>query len=346
MAFSRGKKPADPSFDDLVTGHLKPKQYEPVYALVGEESYRIEQVVSKMRQDILGDQVAGMNYQVFSGEKAPITGVMQQLLSFPMMGGRQLIWLKDAELCLVDAEAEAALERYLENPVASTVFVLSAARLDGRKRWVRLCRERGYLFTIGAPRGSELVGWVNKKARSVGLSISRPALDVLIDLVGEDLQALNAEIDKLALWVEDNPDAVSERLINECVVEQRLGEKFELLNALNADDAKPALRVYLQQTAWGRGAHDLAPLLMWRLRKLALVAALDREGWSSAEVADATAMGPWLLNKHIRPLIASMGAERVTRSLRWARACDASLKRSSRPPNLVFEQTILHICGP
>jgi DNA polymerase-3 subunit delta len=332
------------TFQDLVRLDLRTKRYRPVYLLVGEDSYRIEKVVAHLREEMLGPGGAAFNFHLFQGDQAGLDAVLQQALSFPMLGGRQLIWLREADRCVGEPATEKALLRYLADPPEATVLVMSAAKVDGRRRWARACREAGFLFDFSPPSGRDLLQWVRKTAQKAGVPLNGELADMLVELVGDDLHALAAEIEKLALLAEESGGRLDEAQLEELIAQQRLGDVFELSNALRPGDAVPGLRVWRRQTAWGRGPHDLAPLLMSRLRKMALVASLAEEGIDPREIPSLLGMHPYAC----RQLLAAarqLGPAGLQRALVSCATCDARLKGSSLPAEIVMERTILDLCG-
>ncbi|MBK7188296.1 MAG: hypothetical protein IPH86_06335 [bacterium] len=132
--------------EDLKTG-----KFRPVYLLAGEDVLRVEGVVEKIRKDALGESGAAFNYHVFRGDQTPIARVIQQALALPMLGKLQVIWLKQAEQCVGDADGAAAVEKYLARPVPETILIMSSDKADKRKRWVKLCQSEGWYFDFRRP---------------------------------------------------------------------------------------------------------------------------------------------------------------------------------------------------
>ena len=203
MGYSRGQKKSPlPGFQDLVEQDLKTGNFRPVYLLAGEDMLRIEGVVEKIRKDALGEQGSAFNFHVFQGDQTPVERILQQALSLPMFSGRQVIWVKQVDQCLGAQESQVHLEKYLAKPVPETILLLTADKVDKRKRWVKACQENQFLFDFTPPSGEALVQWVLKAARRQELPLDVEQARVLCELVGNDLLSLKSEIDKLSLLVE------------------------------------------------------------------------------------------------------------------------------------------------
>jgi DNA polymerase-3 subunit delta len=338
----RGEQ-SDPGFQDLVRDDLKTGKFRPVYLLAGEDMLRVEGVVEKIRKDALGESGAIFNYHILRGDQAPISRVIQQALALPMLGNRQVIWLKQADHCVGDADSQAALEKYLARPVPETILIMSADKADKRKRWVKLCQSEGWYFDFSPPTGDALMQWIQKAAQKESLPLTADQARLLVELVGNDLMSLKSEIDKLALMVEDRGRALSAEELNEIIMDQAALEGYEITAALEPGRAGEVLRTWFRLAEWGRSAHEIAPLLLSRVRKGALLAACRDEGMRDNEIASLSAQNPYSF-RFLEPMVRGMGLEGLSRGLDVALDADRRLKGSPMKPDLVVESTILELC--
>jgi DNA polymerase-3 subunit delta len=324
--------------EDLKTG-----KFRPVYLLAGEDILRVEGVVEKIRKDALGESGAAFNYHVFRGDQTPIARVIQQALALPMLGKLQVIWLKHAEQCVGDADGAAAVEKYLARPVPETILIMSSDKADKRKRWVKLCQSEGWYFDFSPPTGDALMQWVLKAAQKESLPLAPDQARLLVELVGGDLMSLKSEIDKLALMCEDRGRALSAEELGEIIMDQAALEGYEITAALEPGRAAEVLRTWFRLAEWGRSAHELAPLLLARIRKGALLAACRDEGLRDGEIASLSAQNPYSF-RFLEPMVRGMGLEGLSRGLEIALDADRRLKGSPLKPELVVEKTILELC--
>ncbi len=108
------------SAEKIIT-EWKKGHFKPIYWLEGEESYFIDQVVNYAEHKILPESEAGFNLTVFYGKDADWTAVVNACRRYPMFAERQVVILKEAQQ-MRDIDK---LEPYIENPLTSTVFVVS-----------------------------------------------------------------------------------------------------------------------------------------------------------------------------------------------------------------------------
>lgn len=341
MGYRRSQ--SGPGFQELVSQDLKNKKYRPVYVLAGDDTHRMEGVIARIRQDALGASGSDFNYHVLQGDQVEVGRILQLALSLPMLGNVQVIWVKNADSCLGDQASQAAMERYLEKPVGETILILTASKVDKRKKWVKACQKAGYLFDFTPPTGDALVQWVLKAAGRENLPLTREQAQLLCDLVGNDLLSLKGEIAKLALLAEDKGGNIDSEELGRVIMDQAALEGYEITNSLGPGRAGQVLQTWFRLSEWGKTAYEIAPLLVSRVRKGQILAAGRRQGLSDKEIAALSGQNPYSL-RYLEPMARAMGADGLARNLRSALACERRLKGSPLQPNIIIEKLILDLC--
>ncbi|MEO7924898.1 MAG: DNA polymerase III subunit delta [Chitinophagaceae bacterium] len=225
---------------DNIISDWKKKIFKPVYWLEGEEEYFIDKVLRYAEDHILNENEASFNLSVFYGKDANWADVVNACRRYPMFAERQVVLLKEAQQ-MRDVEK---LESYFENPLGSTVFVVSykEKKLDARKKFAKLVKEKGVLVTTKKMYEKELPGWTQQLLQSKGLTITPKGLALLVDHIGNDLTRIENEIDKLSVNLGKRTS------ITEDDIEQYIGVSkdynvFELQAALGAKDLVRSIRI-------------------------------------------------------------------------------------------------------
>lgn len=225
---------------EKIISDWKKKQFKPVYWLEGEEEYFIDKVIEFAEQHILDESEASFNLTVFYGKDANWADVLNACRRYPMFSERQVVLLKEAQQ-MKDVEK---LEPYIENPLASTVFVVSykEKKLDARKKFAKLVKEKGVLVTTKKIYDKDVPGWAQELIHSRGLTITPKGLALLADHIGNDLSRIENEISKLSVNLGKRTS------ITEDDIEQYIGVSkdynvFELQSALAAKDLPRAIRI-------------------------------------------------------------------------------------------------------
>jgi DNA polymerase-3 subunit delta len=90
-------------------------------------------------------------------------------------------------------------------------------------------------------RDQEIPQWMKQRLKVRGIDISDKAVEYIINLVGNDLGLLSAEIEKISVFGQKRVDADD---ITDIVAGGRQYGIFDLVNALKAQDADRVFRIY------------------------------------------------------------------------------------------------------
>jgi len=225
---------------NTIISDWKKGTYKPIYWLEGEEEYFIDKVIKYAESNILTESETGFNLSVFYGKDADWAAVVNACRRYPMFAEKQVVLLKEAQQ-MRDIEK---LEAYIENPLASTIFVVSykEKKVDGRTRLAKLLKEKGVVLTTKKLYDNQLPEWTEELVQSKELNISQKALMLLVDHIGNDLSRIENEIDKIAI------NLGKRKGITETDVEQYVGVSkdfnvFELQAALATKNLSKAIQI-------------------------------------------------------------------------------------------------------
>ena len=225
---------------NTIISDWKKGSYKPLYWLEGEEEYFIDKVMKYAENSILNESETAFNLSVFYGKDADWAAVINACRRYPMFSEKQVVLLKEAQQ-MRDIDK---LEAYIENPLTSTIFVVSykEKKVDGRTRLAKLLKEKGVVLTTKKLYDNQLPEWTEELVESKELTISQKALMLLVDHIGNDLSRIENEIDKIAI------NLGQRKGITETDVEQYVGVSkdynvFELQAALATKNLSKAIRI-------------------------------------------------------------------------------------------------------
>ncbi len=175
----------------------KNKEFKSIYWFEGDEDYFIDEVMEYAEKNILSASEAEFNQTVFYGKDANWADIVNTCRRYPMFAERQVVLLKEAQQ-MKDIEK---LEAYVENPLPSTILVVSykGKTLDGRQKFSKLIKKKSEVFLSKKMYDNQLPGWINSYVQTKGLTIKPKALALLVDHIGNDLSRIVNEIEKLSL---------------------------------------------------------------------------------------------------------------------------------------------------
>jgi len=216
------------------------KNFKSIYWLDGEEDYYIDMVMDHAEHHILDDAEAGFNLTVFYGKDAEWPAVINACKRYPMFAERQVVLLKEAQH-MRDLEW---LESYVEHPLSSTIFVIGykGKTLDKRTKLYKSLKQKAEVFTSEKLRDYKLPEWIAEYVQSKGYKINSKAVSLLDEHIGNDLNRIANEIEKLALNLKGKKE------ITEDDIERYIGiskeyNVFELQSAIAKKDLAKAMTI-------------------------------------------------------------------------------------------------------
>ena len=243
-----------------------------------------------------------------------------------------------------DAEAVAS---YLASPAPATVLGLVAEELKSSSALWKACAKAGQVLAFDVPKG-KLQGWVADQLRQRGVRAEPDAVAALIALVGDDLQRLKMEVDKIATWAGGEP--VGEREVEALVASSVEVPIYELTEAWSVRDTARVLALseaYFERERQRRdGAARLAGALAGHLGRLRALKSLAAEGVPPKEAAERLKLHPFRTQKLYGQAEGFSQEELDDAVLRLA-ALDGALKGQSKlNPDLEVQRTLVELSRP
>ncbi len=225
---------------EKILSDWKQKKFKPVYWLEGEEPYFIDQLINYAEHNILSETEAGFNLTVFYGRDSDWANIINACMRYPMFAERQVILLKEAQQ-MKDIDK---LGNYIENPLHSTVFIVSYKdkKIDARTKFAKTLKQKGEVFTTKKIYENQLPEWTSGMVNQLGLSISQKALMLLVDHIGNDLSRLQNEVEKLLVNLNKRKNITEEDIENYIGISKEFNV-FELQVAIAKKDVTKAIRI-------------------------------------------------------------------------------------------------------
>ena len=224
---------------EKIIGAWKKGLYKPVYWLEGDEPYYIDKLVNFAEKHILTESEASFNLTVFYGKDAQWPDVVNACMRYPMFGEKQVVILKEAQ----QMKGIDKLESYIARPLKSTLFIVSYkdGKVDGRSKFSKLLKEKAELLTTKKMYDNQLPEWAADMVRSKGYAITPKAVALIVDHIGNDLNRMENEIDKIMVNLGVGT-TITEDDIEKYVGISKEYNVFELQNALARKDLAKAIR--------------------------------------------------------------------------------------------------------
>ncbi|GAB5409160.1 MAG: DNA polymerase III subunit delta [Balneolaceae bacterium] len=287
---------------EISSGNLKP-----VYYLFGEEEFYLDQLLEKF-SSILPPNEKDFNFDLLYGQDVNPAKVLGIARSFPMMAERRVLIVRNFLQTGKGAAGEGDMNdfiTYFENPNPSCLVVF---------------------FDTGKPAGNTKLGKAISKSPNVGFHQFEPMPDYLVpewviswvqshhkkqidpgaaqllsQFVGNNLQLLSTEIDKVCTFV-DTSNSVSEADVKKIIGSYREYTAIELKEAVIRRDLEKAL--FISEQMLQHSKTDTGELIrlvgffysvfvnIWQIRRLA-----DKGNAKQQVQAELGINNAWYFNK-------------------------------------------------
>lgn len=320
----------------------------PIYVYWGEDDFDRDRAVKELRDRTLDEAWGSFNADKIPPDspEAAIQG-LNQAMTPPFGGGGRFVWLAETPIlqqCSADLLQE--LERTLPQiPDSSVLLLTTRKKPDNRLKSTKLLKkfaEFREFATIPPWKTDLLVRRVREVARSLKVSLSPDATELLAEAVGNDTRQLFGELEKLKLFVgEDTVDAAAvERLVTattqnslqlaDAILHGRTAEALGLIDDLIAQNQVP---IVISATLTGKFRTWLWVKLMVELR--------ERD---EKAIASAAEVGNPKRIYFLRKEVSHIPLNRLQQTLPVLLALESQLKRGG-DDIASLQMKVIELCG-
>jgi DNA polymerase-3 subunit delta len=280
---------------------LKAGKYAPVYFLQGEEPFFIDQISDYIEANALQPHDRGFNQLVVYGKDVSMMDILNNARRFPMMSDRQVVIVKEAQniLNLGRDEIDNQLINYLKNPLPSTILVFAHKykSLDGRKQLSKELDKAAVFVKSEKIKDHLLPGWIEAYVKAKGHSIDNPTAVFLAEAIGNNLEVISNEVDKIIINF-SNPSAITKELIQKYVGINKEYNNFELTKAIGVRDALKVNKIieYFSQNPKNHPIIPIVALIFSYFQKIALLH--QNKSASETELARILGVNPYFIKEY------------------------------------------------
>lgn len=334
MAVTKSRRSEFLSYDDFHAS-VGEEIFAPVYLFIGKEDFLIEQCVELIVKALVPQETRGFNLDVVYGSKAEAKGVIAHASSFPMMGDRRVVVVKEFEKLVVGESAEEIVNNYVQHPLNSTCLVLVSAEPDFRKRPFLELKKVATIVSCDLLYDNEIPAWVSKRVREKGKTASIDACRLLQAYVGNSLRPLDNELDKLLIYTGDREELTTDDIA--AVVGASKGfTVFDLQNCIGRKDMKEALTVLARMLEAGESPQMIIVMLTRFFTTFLRISELRQHRVPESQYSAELRMSPYFLKQYL-VYHANFSSQHIEIAFRRLLAADTELKSSSADPHLVMD---------
>ena len=316
------------SHKDIIN-HIKNNQTRSFYFLHGEEPYYLEFIEKEFVDKLLNESEKEFDFEVFYGKDCELNTVLNSAKQFPLIGSKRLVILKEAQH--IKKWDELAL--YLENPVKSTVLLI--VYKDGKLHQATVNKlakiyPEGVFYLSKKLYDNQIPAWIEDISKEYNCKIEPTAAVLFADYLGNDLNKIANELNKLCINLKPGSLITSE------VIEKNIGiskeySVFEFTSAVARREIDKANKIAFY---FGNNSknHPLAFTLiqLYKLFSNLLVLHLHKGDKSSRGIAAVLKLNPFF-TKDYEIAIGIYNQKKVAKNIHLLAEYDLKYKGVNNP---------------
>ena len=262
------------------------------------------------------------------------------------VGDGRLVVVEDAEKWKAADVKEVAA--YLGAPAPATVLALVATDLKSDAALIKAVAKLGEVLAYDVTK-RKLPEWVAEQFSRLGTKADADACRALVDVVGDDLEELSSEIEKLATYAAGEP--VTTRVVEDLAAGNAETSIFALTDSWGRRDVAGVLKAaerIMDRSARPRSGELMRIIasLVNHVGRVRRCQGLAEQGARARDVAGQLKMHPFVAEKAFAQA-ANFSAEELADAVVRLAALDAAAKGGSRlPADLELERTLIAITRP
>ncbi len=271
-----------------------------LYFLLGTDLYARTEQLNKWLDTWLDPEWRELNLERYDGTQ-PVSAIIDGWLTPPFWGERRVILAE-----LPSEPMQALLEELAtmckdKAPTTDNCLVIQADSLDKRKKaakeLVKLAEVCDFQEIKRWNVQQDLYPWIEEQARRAGKRIARDAVAQLVNACGTDKFALRQALDKLLIYLGDDPQIELEAV--QLLVSQTETDIFLLLELIAGRDREKAF-AHLQTLLLKDHANKIMSTLATMMNRLFQARWHAAQGRNHQEIAQDLGMNAYVVKMDLQ----------------------------------------------
>lgn len=261
------------------------------YLLYGTERFLIDKEVKNIINKGVFDDMSISKYDL---EINTLNEILEDANTISLFSTSKLIIVNNAFIfsrAQKKVDGIEFLEEYLKNKNEATiVFIDNNEKLDNQKKIVKLIKESGIIKEFNPSKT------INSTVKSMfnDYKVSNDAINLLINKVGNNLEIIYQEIEKLKMYkIQDK--IITSKDIEDICVENINIDIFKFVDDIINKNKKSAIKTYKELLKLNEEPIKIVALLASKFRLMYQASILAKKGYTEDSISD-------ILNTHKYPV--------------------------------------------
>ncbi len=328
-------------YHDLIAS-IKQGKIFPLYLFYGEEEYLMQEALNLIIKKVVEPGARDFNFNVLYCRDTPASEIVSLSQTLPFMSEKRLVIAKDFD-ALKAADLEELLP-YLNDPSPSTCLVMFSNQGRYEKKPVIAAVEAHGAVTRFFPLlEREVATWIDGWAKERGLSMPLDAAQYLCQTVGNDLQKIGNELEKIEIYIKGKKTITFED-VKAVAGDFREYSSFDLAAAVGSKNREKAFLILSRLLQEGEQPVGLLGSIAWNFRRLMRAKSMEASGIGYEEIKRKLHV-IFHQSALFREQMRRFTVDELREAFDIMLSADKALKSSGLSGRLVLERMILRLCG-
>ena len=244
---------------------LKSELQQNLFFIFGDDSYLKDHYCDKLVSKTVDESMKMFNFHVYQDDETDLDEIFADAENLPMMAEKTCLLVRNYPLHELKKEQLADFEKKLADVPETTVMIFFYNTLNVEyhvkksTKWnniIKLFIQYGQAVQLNHRSPGQIAAMLVKRARDRNAEIAQPEALYFVECIGEDMQTLLNEFNKLCSYSEGRP--ITREMIDATAVKSVEASVFDISEALfngNADKAFATANELLRQKT------ELQPML-------------------------------------------------------------------------------------
>ncbi|KRM68671.1 DNA polymerase III subunit delta [Apilactobacillus ozensis DSM 23829 = JCM 17196] len=328
--------------------NLKSGKINPIYLILGNQNYLINQVKSRFKR-IIPEEEISMNFASYDMEDTTIDDVLDDAMSSPFFGERRLIFVNNPSFLTGNSNIPKSskiiddLSNYLLNPEKTSTIVFFAPydKLDNRKKITKILKSNAEFLDITHLSETQVKKYILNMIKSKDYQIDNQNVEYLISRCDGDLSFIMNELPKLLLYCNESK-VVKFDDIKEIVTPSLNQNVFDLVEYVMENKVESSINLYRNLVKIGNQPLQINAILIGHVRLLIQTIILSNLGYSQGSIAQKLKVHPYRVKLSLRES-KKTNFSFLKKLYMELFNLESELKSSNKDSELLFEMFILKI---
>ena len=271
-----------------------------LYLIVGEDQELVNFYLNKIMNEIGLDEDKKINYDM---NTSSISDILDEVSMISLFSSEKVVIVYNFDISKISDNDRDYLIRYLNNNSSNDRYIiLIAGKVDGRSKDYKIFKDKFKIIDLlQVDNDKDIYKYIEDYIKDRGYKIDKYNLDYLVELLGNDINNINNEIDKIILYLSDDK-VISREVIDKLVSDNIDNIMYEFTNAVLDREYEKISKMYNDFKIENVGYDYLIGSLGNALRGALVIKILYNQGNSNSEIAKFIGKKEFYIKKMIERL--------------------------------------------